>query len=499
MDISNYDIIVLGTNLGALISASFFCKNGYRTILIEEHEEKQSSHELFDEDSTTFVSGCAPNRLLYNIFRELGIPIHHQKKFKVNDLSYQIALPDCRIDVGSSWNLYHQEALREFDNDIKAIEAVYDEVFKCDKLLNEVFYNYLLHPQNLSSKLKSSFVMHLESIFKINEEGRGISNIITTDFVNSRFREVIDIQERSLSSLAQENSNMIALFLLGAFQRGIAQDPNSLDILKRILKEQISLNHGEFLKVKRIERINATSRNPLKDTKGISVRFEGSQRPVEGKFLVYGQSLHNLPKALKGMKLPQSVKKLAAKFAPTHAKLTFSYKIDRWGIPIGLRSRVLLMPDINGNSIAKKSKTILISLSHLNEEESENQTFLLKGTILEPFKSGAIKAERLKELHNEVTEYLKEIVPFFDDFVKPLHLRSYSDIKLAEISNGDFLYNASFLRNLSLGEVDSCEIIKNIFFTGKEFLPQLGFEGELISGWRTANIITNKFKIHKMY
>ncbi len=503
MKVNNYDIIVIGTNVSALIAASFLCKNGYRVLIVHEEGDADSMSRLFDEDATTFISGCASNRLLYNIFRELSIPIHHQKKFKVKEISYQLALPECRLDVGSSWNLYYQEVKREFSKDLESLEYIYDEVFKCDKLFNEVFYSYLLHPQKFSSKLKSNFVMYLENVFKINEESRSISEVMLHEVKNPLLKDALELQANMFTSLTKDKTNLVTLFLLGTFQRGIVQETNKLSLLKRILKEQIALTHGEFMQVKDIDSIRTSKRNPLKDKKGIVIRFKDIKNVVESKFLIYGQPLYSLPERLGGMRLSSGIKRLAKRFAPHDARLTFRYKIDRWGIPAGLRSRLLYVPTVNGGDRkrSRPRRELLVSITPVMAEDNANDngnTYLLKGTVREPFHNGTIKGGRIKALYDEMTSHLTELIPFYSDFVRPDNDMEFKDIKIDELKDGDFIYNASFLRNLSLGEVKNCEVLKNIFFAGKEFLPQLGFEGEVISGWRTANVIISKFKLHKM-
>ncbi len=501
---NNFDIIVLGTNIGALISASLLCKNGYRVLVVENAPKDAKVSKLFDEDASVFVSGCAPNRLLYNIFRELSVPVHQQKKFKVQDLSYQVATPGCRLDVGSSWNLYSQEIKREFCNDIGDIEKVYNEVSKCDRILSDVFYNHLLHPQTLSARLKSAFVMHLENIFKINEESRGLSEIELHDFKNKRFNDMLRLQMYTLSRSSNNDSNMTNLFLLGTFLRGIVQEPGKFTLLTKILKDKIKVFHGEFISVDGIESIQVSKRNPIKDKKGIVIKFKNEKRAVESKFLIYGQALFALPKILEGIKLTSSFQKLVQDFYPESAKLTFSYRIDGWGIPVGFKSRVMFIPDGRDNSgrrNGKRSPEILVTISPENSEfagSDEETRFLLKATVREPFSDGTIKVARVKELFTEVTESLKELIAFYDDFVTPVDTE-FSDINLSNLNDGDFLFDSSFLKNLSLGEVISCEILKNIYFSGKEFLPQLGFEGEILSGWRTANMIASRLKLHKMY
>jgi hypothetical protein len=471
------------------------CKNGYRVLLIEEESDNRKNQPFSDEDTTTFISGCAPNRLLYNLFRELNISIHHQKKFKAEGLPYQIAMPECRLDVGNSWKLYHQEVKREFFNDVAAIEHLYDEVFKCDKLLNEIFYNYLLCPQNLSSKLKSNFVMYLENVFKINEENRDFSETMLQDFKNPSFKDILILQANLLSNLSSDDLNMTTLFLLGSFQRGISQQSSRPSDLKQILRTQIIATHGEFLKIKEIESIRVTRGNPLKHKKGISIKIKDENKVVDSRFMVYGQSLSFLPNVLKTKWISGSLKKLIKRLAPKSAKLTFAYKIDKWGIPAGFRSRVFFVPGKHN----KKKKEVLVSISPEINTNPDEPCYILKGTIREPFRNGTIKGIRVKEVYDEVTVYLKELTPFYDDFVTPAENQRFNDIKSSELKYGDFVFDSSFLKNLSLGEVQSCEILKNIYFTGREFLPQLGFEGEIISGWRTANVIVNKFKSKKMF
>ena len=496
MRVNNFDVVVIGSNLSSLISAAFLCKNGHRVLIVEDEDKRWGKSAYMDPDVTSFIAGSAPNKLLYNIFRELSIPIHHQKKFVADELSYQIAISKLRIDVGNNWNLYYQEIKREFPQNFTAIGKVYTEIFKCDKVLNEVFYNYLLHPQKLSSKIKSHFIMYLERLLRINEDNRGLSGIVPDDLKNSSFMDILALQETFLNDLAKETKSMSSLFLLSAFQRGIVKEPNMLSKLLLILKEQILKTHGEFIQVNRIDSVELTRRSPLKDRPGVIVRFDNKKKSVEGKALICGMPLYFLPNLLGGIRFSGRFKRLVKRFQPKTAKLTFTYKIEKWGIPVGLRSRVFFIPE-NKNGSSKKSG-VLVTVFPKDGGDAGTNDYFLKGTIHEPFINGVIKASRINELKEEMTTSLKELIPFYDDFVKPLN-ETPEDIDLQKLSSGDFVFESSFLKNLSLGEVESSEVLKNVFFAGKEFLPQLGVEGELLSGWRTANLIISKFNGKKNF
>ena len=74
-----FDVLVIGSGIGGLVSASLLTKEGLRVCVLEKNPQIGGALQTYARDKTLFDSGVhymgglAPGQNLYQIFRYLGV------------------------------------------------------------------------------------------------------------------------------------------------------------------------------------------------------------------------------------------------------------------------------------------------------------------------------------------------------------------------------------------------------------------------------------------
>jgi hypothetical protein len=90
------DVLVLGSNLGGLVAATYLARLGLRVILIEEEAQAKRPALLREP---FLISGLGPGGTLRRVLRELALPLREQALIEVDPIALQVVVPGSRIDV----------------------------------------------------------------------------------------------------------------------------------------------------------------------------------------------------------------------------------------------------------------------------------------------------------------------------------------------------------------------------------------------------------------
>lgn len=94
-----WDVVLLGGALPGLAAAIRLAMGGLRVLIVEE-ESAAKTPDFVREPF--FLPGGFGDGIVDACLRSLGIPVIDRRELVASDLSYQVLLPDARVDVGNA-------------------------------------------------------------------------------------------------------------------------------------------------------------------------------------------------------------------------------------------------------------------------------------------------------------------------------------------------------------------------------------------------------------
>jgi hypothetical protein len=95
--IRRWDAVILGSALPGLVAAARIGLTGARVLVVEEEAAAEAYPGLREP---FWISGADKDGVLAACLRGLRVPLIDQRRFEPNPVAFQIALPDARLDVG---------------------------------------------------------------------------------------------------------------------------------------------------------------------------------------------------------------------------------------------------------------------------------------------------------------------------------------------------------------------------------------------------------------
>jgi hypothetical protein len=230
-----WDVLVLGGALPGLVAAARLCLAGRRVLVIEEEAAAQSFEPLREP---FLLTGALGQGLLAGVLRDLGVPLIELRRLEQSPLTFQVVMPEARIDVGSptrtaeelvAWGLAKPDAAQPLLRAlVRAAAAEHDAMLAAPVVRTGGL-------RRLGRSAASPPTRHARGM---PAEAAAVAPELAAFF---------DAQVRALSNLAQADPGPEARArLLGAVLEGGATFPSSETTLRGLLRARIRALHGEF-------------------------------------------------------------------------------------------------------------------------------------------------------------------------------------------------------------------------------------------------------------
>lgn len=157
-----YDIIVIGSGIGGLVSALVLAKNGYKVCILEKNHQIGGALQVFSRDKRIFdtgvhyIGGLDEGENLYKIFRYLDI-YDDLKLVRMNEAFDIIRLSNGKeFRQGQGYETFAQLLMEDFPEETEAIHAFIDKIqevctyFPLYNIRLEGEKTYYSHPEILS-------------------------------------------------------------------------------------------------------------------------------------------------------------------------------------------------------------------------------------------------------------------------------------------------------------------------------------------------------------
>lgn len=477
-----YDLMVIGDDLSSHVAAALCAVNGLKTAFFSENGTAGSSvaGDLVFDGTITPLSGFAENQTVYLSLKSLGI----YPEVRLLDPAYQIILPSQRIDFFHDKEELLKELAREFPQFEDDLRLFYEVAEKNSIAAGQWISEHPgIQPKNMKDffdylKLIPRFI---ESMFNIIRLKRLISQ-------NPSFRKVVQAQQ---TLLAFKTGPLNALFsswqsctpLRGTFS--LTQGKQDLvDSLIRKIKASdgfylsgcdcLSIHKGKVIE------LNYTEKN-------------GNAEKIKGRHLIVSTKWRNISQ-LFDHKKTFSFGDFLRPAKTACFPFTVFLGVNSAGLPEKLARHSAIICDPARELHADNNLIILESSANQERIKDPAVKILLTATVFLPDHPEIWSKDNLKNIAENIIDRLDYFFPFLREnifFFDPEESMKLS-IKLRGSINPRYQIKNSFFTGFAAK--DSKTRFANIYLTGASLLADAGFEGEILSGINTANLLISQRK-----
>jgi phytoene dehydrogenase-like protein len=474
-----FDVAVIGTGLAGLITATRLRKENRNVLLLKE----EKYHSVYHRDGYRFVpfSNFSEKLIKTSLFRK--IPYQADRKADRKDgerpkreVSFQVILPEARIDLYRERPLLQREWKREFHGEWDLIEKFYAELDRARQALKDLKDKE--PPGSLFPVRTGSFLKRWFS-FDGLPGGRTDRWLAAS---SAGLKTFIDLQMISRGNLLTDSFpvSLASYLLLGDEEDGWRKRDGLEHVTQTLLEGLIQ--SGSI-----VEEIEGVERAEMKRGEGVTLSLKGREEAFQARCLVLNAPLHRFSD-LFGTK-GKGVSRWSTKIRPEDVMIPFFIGIREKAIPVGMRDLLVSVMDVE--KPYEEGNLLLFSLSHKGDETQapEGKRALTVQGVL-PF--GKTGKNTLAALEEGVMKHLQHLFPFLQNHTEFID-RKWAEDQVDCWSYPHYFYKTDSVFHWRRGAVPT-RISGCLYFTGKENFPQMGLEGEILSGLKVGGEISKRLR-----
>jgi len=443
--VRRWDAVVLGGALPGLIAAIRLAKRGSRVLVLEEDRALAGFPGLREP---FLMTGAAADQPLGACLRALGAPLIDQRRFATRDVALQVALPNARVDLGrpartidelTAWGLAKPEAARALLHALEAAAEAERLAMMSARVVRRGRRRTTLRAEAPARRGAESGAASLPRPRGLPEEATVASDAL---------RVVFDAVTRTLChSGGAAPSPEAQARLFGGVLGGAATLGGTDGWLRGMLRRRVEALFGEFRSVSGSFRLVTAANQP-----GLAVG--DSDEIWVGRTLVL-----NAPRAALAGAMAEDVPTLLRVSTPTQRRVAVHLRGSRRALPESMSENVVCVRD----PAARVEGTNVIAIRIFPGGKPDTVDLIASAAV----PADTPDLETVAALVREPTPQ-----PVWD-----------TDAVLADPERGT-------------GWPASCDVRlssrPSIFALERAWLGGLGFEGDLLLGWRAGDAIADE-------
>jgi phytoene dehydrogenase-like protein len=486
-----FDVTVLGSGLGGLISAALLASCNHRVLCLKE----RSYHPSYAREEYRFTpfSNFSEKRLKLElwkgIFQALNLSLLTQdqrlerkdeaKRDRAQErVAFQVILPKARIDLFPKQPMLRREWKREFPGEAAQIENFYAEMETGQRLLERLKAkegSWSILPLRPFSLMKRWFSFKSLPARRMDERLSPFSR---------EFQKFIQLQLISWCNLSSEGFPIsLASYLLLDHAGEIGSSNIELNKVERNIFEKFIQSGGKMEEIEGVERVDIGWRKKRRFT----LKVKGEERSIGTRFLILNSPLHHLSLLLgKKEKLLLGWRE---KIRPRYILLPLFLGIDERVVPVGMKDLLVSILDLE--KPYEGGNLLFLSISQEGDLTAapEGKRALVVESLIP---TERLERNSLDEHSSHVMRHLHHLFPFLERYIE-FRDWSWADSQRLGWSYPHFVYETTSKFRWREGIVPF-RIWKDLYFLGKENFPYMGLEGEILGGWRVGQEILQKYQ-----
>lgn len=492
----NYDIIVVGSNLSAYISTALAAKRGLDVLLVDSKVPKHSfecggfSFDIVPQ----YSAGFYPEKLFDKIFKELNLSL--SEKFDIRKISdtYQVISPTFRVNITDHYSHFKQEISREFPNNVDSILEFYKTILKYYEVMDSLLEKeLLLPPSTIKEKREYSKLLHSYAYSDLKKFSSLDDILSNFDLKNTPFEKFVKAQISLFSYTYSDNPSFIqTVRILGNMMKRVSYINGGYQKLIDILKKKIIHFGGEIKSGVPLDELIYEGR------KLVGIRLSSFEGIIYSKYIISSQEVNDFIN-LMGKRIKRRHHMRSKTLLKQYALYTINIGVDESVIPVGMTDRFAYI--VNEDKPLLNENLILCNISHKKDNiKAPEGKRVISASCIVPHRLIRKSSPELIRIKDRVIYNLKKVIPFLEDHVMaiyPKESKYFPKLGGAYISEEPnaapvFIYSRIGKPFLGISAISNRTQEKNLFFTGREVMPDIGFEGEIHSCHKVVNHIEKR-------
>jgi phytoene dehydrogenase-like protein len=301
---------------------------------------------------------------------------------------------------------------------------------------------------------------------------------------SQEFRCAVDLQLRAWSNVSPKGiPSSLASRLLDFDEENDWVLSSDVDDLVQGLWQEYHRAGGQVEEIEGVQKVTRERR------KGFTLHLEEDQRILRSEILVINCPLHRLP-SFQGKGRGQ-LEQLKGHCEPQYVLYPFFMALREKGVPVGMRDFLVSVSD--PGKAYDGGNLLYLSLSPEGDPSKapEGSRALTVESLLrwDKVKEGW-NSDWMDEQRENVLRHLAQLIPFLDHHVEFLESDRGREL-ISHWSYPHFIYETQAEGHWREGMVP-IRVARNLYVAGKENLPFLGLEGEILSGGKAGREVLGK-------
>lgn len=480
-----YQTIVIGNDFSSLVAALTLAHRGKSTVLLREGnvpDYLEQSGYVFNIDPLPWT-GFAPHGVSRRLMNKIGMPPVEHFMTLCENPAFQIIFSHHRIDLYNEIEPRRQELCREFKNDCTRVAKLFETITRGSTIVSKyIDDNPWVNRRSFPGYMKClfsipRFVWHRNALRK---QMRAIER-------NIHLKRLLDAEALIFSNLETTGSNhsLSHAYTLTSSMKNLYYHSGGKHRLIGEMEDSFERKGGILLRGCSILRLHVDS----DITADVMLCTETAA--IRAKNMIVSAKWESIKSLLfNDSRFAKLEKKLKAA-TPTTFPFSVHIGVHDRGLPEKMAPHVMLIVD-EAKPLANGNLIFLETSERGDTERAPSGKRAMSGTVFLSDSPLRLSDDVLKDLSENIVKDLEEFLPFLRENIDFLDIsqsitasRNYQEV----VNQKYTVDRASLLGIVPLGGKSS---VKNVILTGGPMYGGLGFEGEVISGVNSANLMVGE-------
>jgi len=504
----HYDVVVLGRSLGALVVAALLARRDFSVLLVGQQQRAASyQYERFRLKRRQFTMLFGVSPVWKRILQELAQSPSFRRRTRTLQPMFSLCAVDGRLEVSSAPELFAQEIEREFSEVRQLVDEFYSRLANANAAMDAVFARDMVWPpQGWWDKVEATRASAALPFLGESDPG----DLLGKFPPEHPYRELATIPAVFAADLDYAMMGLPAMALArlhGSWTRGLDALAGGGDELEAFLLDRFRAHGGVDELSRRAEGITVRS------GRVVGVNLDGDNEPIGTDAVVTSLSGEAIADLAGGEGITKKARQHWPQLSATAGRFVVSLVVREEGLPRPLGTESFLLPP---PSQYPDPRQPVVHLQHYGSEalgpQSEPDEALLVAEAIIPAE-GALS---LAEARGAVLNTLELHLPFLKRHLllvdsphdgRPLEdYRTGQRREIERIHVGSTSPRPEFMEHqwsvepvgyMGVGGEPTRGPIPGSFLVGKTTLPALGQEGELLSAWSVAKMLTRRDSVRQ--